>query len=179
MEGVMVRAALILVASIAFAQAQQQSPAETIQGSMDAQFAVNTWLDGMAEVELGNLARTHASDARVKQFAQRMITDHTKANEQLGGIARTEQVSLPTQLDGAHAALKRTLTGMTGQAFDREYMNAMVDNHKLAVASFEKQAAEGRDEPLKRFAAQTLPTLKDHLKMAEDIQHAVTGQSGE
>jgi putative membrane protein len=173
------RAVFVLAASIVFAPAQQQSPAETIQGSMDAQFAVNTWLDGMAEVELGNVAQTRASDSRVKQFAQRMITDHTKANAQLGSIAKTEEVSLPTQLDGVHAALKRTLTGMTGQAFDREYMNAMVDNHKLAVASFEKQASEGRDETMKRFAAQTLPTLKDHLKMAEDIQHAVTGQSRE
>src|SRR4051794_12779361 len=106
----MIRVSLVLVLTLAAAapsaaqtatqqvEQQQKSPAETSEGNRDADFATNTWLDGMAEVELGTLAQQNASDDRVKEFARRMIADHTKANQQLGEIAKREQASLPTQL---------------------------------------------------------------------------------
>lgn len=176
--------ALTLAPGVAAAQTSTQqieqehkSPAETSQGNRDGDFATNSWLDGMAEVELGALAQHNAGDARVKEFGQRMTTDHAKANEQLGAIATGEQMSLPAQLDGVHASLKRKLSGMKGEAFDREYMNAMVDNHRMAVKSFELEAASGKDEALKAFATKTLPTLKEHLRMAEETQHAVVPPS--
>jgi putative membrane protein len=152
---------------------KQPGEPQTVQGATDENFVVNTWLDGMAEVELGNLTQQRASNDQVKQFGQRMIADHTKANEELKPIAGRVNVTLPTSLDGMHAALKRTLQGLKGFEFDRRYMDEMVKNHRVAVSSFEQQAKTGNDGALKAFAQKTLPTLREHLKMAEDTLKAV------
>jgi putative membrane protein len=125
---------------------------------------------GMAEVELSKVAQTKAQNAEVKKFAQTMVTDHTKANDELKALAAKKSVTLPTELDAAHKSTLDKLKGLSGAEFDKAYVDAMVSDHDAAVDLFKKQAGDGSDGDLKSFAAKTLPTLEGHQKMIMGIQ---------
>jgi putative membrane protein len=133
-------------------------------------FATQAAVIGQAEIELGQLALQQAQDPGVRDFAQRMIKDHQVAAAKLTNIAGAEQLELPPALDAEHQALKEKLSGLRGAAFDREYAKAMLKGHDNAVALFEaaSQSAQMPSE-LKEFAAATLPTLKEHMQMAHEL----------
>jgi len=125
---------------------------------------------GMAEIELSRLAATKSQNAEVKKFAQKMIEDHTNANVELKQMAGKKNVTLPTALDAAHQAVKDKLSGLSGAAFDKEYVNAMVTDHEKTVGLFKTQADGGTDADAKAFAAKTLPKLQGHLDMIKGMQ---------
>ncbi|MCA1622661.1 MAG: DUF4142 domain-containing protein [Acidobacteria bacterium] len=125
---------------------------------------------GMAEVELSRLALTKAQNAEVKQFAQRMVQDHTNANTELKQLAGKKNVTLPTELDAKHKATRDELAKLSGAEFDREYVSAMVEDHQKDVNLFRMQSESGTDADAKALAAKTLPILQMHLKMIQDIQ---------
>jgi putative membrane protein len=135
----------------------------------DQTFVKKAAQGGMAEVELGKLATQKASSEDVKKFGQRMVDDHTKANDQLKQIAGTKGVTLPTELDSKDQALKDRLSKLDGEKFDQAYMKNMVRDHTKDVSEFRKESTSGKDSDLKSFASQTLPTLEDHLKEAKNI----------
>jgi putative membrane protein len=139
----------------------------------DTAFAKEAALGGMAEVELGNLAKEKASNNDVKQFGDRMVTDHSKANDELKQWASQKNVTLPTKLDQKHQATRDRLAKLSGAAFDREYMRDMVMDHQQDVAAFTRESKTGKDPDLKAWAGKTLPTLQDHLKMAKDTASKV------
>ena len=122
---------------------------------------------GIAEVELGNLAQQKAQNEQVKDFAARMVKDHSKANDELKSIANAKGVTVPAEMDKSAVKEKEKLEKLAGAKFDREYMDHMVKDHKQDVAEFKKQADSGKDPQIKAFAAKTLPTLQEHLKLAE------------
>lgn len=124
---------------------------------------------GEAEVELGKLAQEKAASPEVKQFGERMVNDHSKANDQLKEVVQKEGVTLPTKLDAKDAATKARLEKLSGEAFDRAYMKDMVADHTKDVREFKNEAKNGKDPDVKNFAAQTAPTLEDHLKEAKNI----------
>jgi putative membrane protein len=141
----------------------------------DSRFAMTAAEGGMLEVELGRLASTKAASADVKDFAARMVTDHSKGNAELTEIASGKNLMLPTQeqVKGKHQGMISKLEKLEGAAFDREYMSAMVKDHDKDVALFEKQAKNGRDAALRAFAEKTLPTLREHQKMAKQVRDKV------
>ena len=139
----------------------------------DKTFVEKAAIGGMAEVELGNLAQQKAASDQVKQFGARMVTDHSKANDELKQIASTKGVQLPSALDDKHKKDKDRLQKMSGADFDKAYMSHMVDDHKQDVAEFKKEANGGKDGDVKGFAAKTLPTLEEHLKLAQTTNDAV------
>jgi len=139
----------------------------------DKTFVEKAAIGGMAEVQLGNLAQQKAANDQVKQFAARMVTDHSKANDELKQIASAKGVQLPTSLDKKHQSDMERLQKMSGADFDKAYMSHMVDDHKTDVSDFKKEAGSGRDSDLKSFASKTLPTLEEHLKMAQTTNDAV------
>jgi|SRR4051812_54678 putative membrane protein len=145
--------------------------------SADQSFAREAAIGGMAEVDLGNLAKDKGSNADVKQFGDRMATDHGKANEELKQWAQQKKVTLPTEIDAKHKATRDRLAKLSGDAFDKAYMRDMVADHQHDVAAFKHEAASGKDPDLKAWAAKTLPTLQDHLKMAQDTA-AKVGAAG-
>jgi putative membrane protein len=104
----------------------------------------------------------------VRQFGQRMIDDHTKANDDLKGVATKYAITLPTDLDARHRAIVTRFSNMSGTAFDRAYMRDMVRDHQSDIADFEREANNGVNSDLKNWAAATLPTLRDHLRMAKN-----------
>ena len=138
-------------------------------GSHDAMFMREAAADGLAEVQLGRVALGKASSAQVKQLAQRIIDDHTKANQQLMDIAQRKNVSLPTEPMPMQKQEADRLQSLSGNDFDQAYAQAMVKDHRKAIKMFGMQSASGSDPDLKQFASTTLPTLKMHLQMAEQL----------
>jgi putative membrane protein len=137
----------------------------------------------MAEVELGNLAKQKASSSDVKQFGDRMVTDHSKANDELKKVAQKNNVQLPTELDAKNRATVDRLSKLSGDEFDKAYMKQMLTDHKHDVSTFKHVSTSAKDADVKQFASNTLPTLEDHLKLAEDTASkvgvaATTGTSG-
>lgn len=137
-----------------------------------------TWMDkaanaGNAEVEIGQLAQQKATNERVKNFAQMMVTDHSKANDDLKTIAGQKNVNLPTGMDEDHMKHKEELSKKSGADFDKAYINMMIDGHKKVIDHFEKAAKDATDPDVKNFASQKLPTIKMHLDSAQAIKKAL------
>jgi putative membrane protein len=149
---------------------KSQAGKESTVTAADAPFMRTAAMDGMAEVEHGRLAAQNAMNADVKQFAQRMVDDHSKAGDELKGLASQKKVTLPAELDAKHKAMQDKLSKMKGAEFDRAYIAHMVTAHQQAVALFEKEASGGKDAEAKAWAAKTLPTLQEHLKMARAVK---------
>jgi putative membrane protein len=145
--------------------------------SHDTTFIRKAAAGGLAEVELGQLAQEKASSPDVKKFGERMVTDHSKANEQLKQIAAQAHVKVPTQLDAKDKATKARLEKLSGEQFDQAYMKDMVKDHQKDVSEFERESKSAKDPAVKDFATQTLPILQEHLKEAQRLAPA-TG-SGE
>ena len=150
------------------AQAATGAKANGAVSAADRAFVREAAIGGMAEVELGNLAKEKASSDDVKSFGDRMVTDHGKANDELKQWASQNNVTLPTQLDAKHKATKDRLSKLSGAAFDKAYMKDMVADHKQDVAKFRSESKTAHNPDLKAWAGKTLPTLEDHLKLAQD-----------
>jgi putative membrane protein len=123
---------------------------------------------GQAEVALGQLAQAKATDSQVKAYGQMLVTDHSKANDDLMSIARTKSVTLPSDMSAAQKSTKDRLDKQTGAAFDRAFMNQMVRDHQNDIKEFE-QASKSSDPDVKAFAEKALPTLRHHLEEAQRI----------
>jgi putative membrane protein len=137
--------------------------------AMDRHFIHKAGQGGLAEVELGKLAAEKGQSDEVKKFGQRMVDDHSKANDQLKQLAESKGVTLPTDLSAKDKATKARLDKLSGEKFDRAYMNDMVQDHTKDVSEFKKESTTAKDSDVKNFASQTLPTLQDHLKEARSI----------
>jgi putative membrane protein len=138
--------------------------------SADADFMKKAAKGGKAEVELGQLAAQKATDPQVKEFANRMIRDHSKANATLSELASSKGVDLPGGKGLSNNTSAMHLKMLSGKDFDSAYVKMMVDDHKEDVAEFEKAAAGAQDPDVRNFASTTLPVLKSHLSMIEKIQ---------
>ncbi len=143
--------------------------------SMDKKFVMEAAMGGMAEVEMGRLATEKASSSDVKSFGQRMVDDHTKANDELKALANQKGIMVPAELSPKDKAMKDQLSKLSGDAFDRAYMKMMVKDHTKDVADFQKASSKGMDADVKGFASKTLPTLQEHLQMARDVNGKVSG----
>ena len=137
--------------------------------SADREFAMKAASGGLAEVQAAQLAEQRATSPQIKQFAQRMITDHTAANTELQQIAKQADISLPVQPTGKDAAEGQKLRGVTGSAFDQAYAQGQLQDHRETVELFQKEASSGQDPALKAFAQKTLPILQQHLQMVEAL----------
>lgn len=125
---------------------------------------------GMAEVELGRMAASQGLSKEVKAFGQKMVEDHSKANQELMALAAQKKVTLPPDVMPKHKELMAKLSKLKGAEFDREYVKAMVEDHEKDVTAFAATANNAVDADVKAFAAKTLPTLRMHLQMIKDIQ---------
>lgn len=144
------------------------STTSTISSS-DRKFIKDAAEGGMMEVELGRIAAQKGTDPDVKTFGQRMVDDHSKANDQLKQVASSKGVTVPTSLPPSKQKEIDSYNKLSGAAFDSKYVSHMVSDHKKDVAEFQKESKNGKDTDVKSFATNTLPTLQDHLKMIQDI----------
>jgi putative membrane protein len=147
--------------------------ADAAVDSADKSFIQNAYEGGLAEVKMGEMAQAKTGNAEVKAFAAHMVTDHSKANTELKTLADSKKVEVATDITTMAKAKSKLLDMKTGADFDKAYAEAMVKDHKDTVALFEKTANEAKDPDVKNWATQTLPTLKMHLSMAEELNKKV------
>jgi putative membrane protein len=155
-----------------------QSNTATVS-TTDRMFMNKVAQGGMAEVKLGQLATEKGASRPVKDFGQRMVTDHSQANDKLKSIASSKSVTLPDSLNAKDKALYDRLSGMSGDAFDKAYIDAMIKDHNEDIALFRKESKAGKDTDVQSFASMTLPTLQDHLRMAKEVASKVSGESAQ
>ena len=122
-------------------------PASAALSSADREFVQEAASGGMAEVQAAQLAQQRANSPQIKDFASRMITDHTQANTELQQIAQQESITLPSQPTGKDAAAAKKLSGLNGAAFDKAYSQDQLSDHQQVVALFRKEASRGRTRP--------------------------------
>ena len=179
----MIAAALMFPAGFASAASESTKAGESSKESKskitsgEERFMKEAASAGLMEVELGKVAAEKGSHQRVKEFGKRMQTDHSKANTQLKKIASSKGVDLPTEPSGEHKSTMDKLTKLSGAEFDREYMDAMVDDHKEDIEKFQTQADKGKDPELKKFASENLPILKKHLELAQSTEKQIKTES--
>ena len=124
---------------------------------------------GMLEVQLGQLAHQNASSQRVKDFGNMMVTDHSRANDELKGLAAANNITVSPTLLPDHQKHIDMMSKMKGVDFDKHYMDMMVNDHKEDIDEFKKEANSNNNNAFKSFAAKTLPTLQKHLDSAQAI----------
>jgi putative membrane protein len=154
------------------AQARTHGESSSVTVSGDGAFVREAALGRTAEIDLGKLAGDRALNDQVKALAQRMVTEHGQAGEELKSLAASKQITLPTSLDTKRQATHDRLAKLSGTRFDRAYVRAMLADHKKDVADFEHEASSGKDPAVRAWAARTLPTLQEHLKMAQELDKA-------
>lgn len=143
--------------------------------SSDYKFAEDANRANTEEINLAQLAAQKATDPSVQQYAQRMIQDHTKANQQLAQIVSQKGATLPSTTTTSQERETEHLAKLSGADFDKAYMEHMVKDHKKDVKEFQKAADNAKDPDLKAYAANTLPTLQQHLQTAETTEAALKG----
>lgn len=135
----------------------------------DSTFVMKAATGGMMEVEAGNAAQQNGMHDRVKAYGTMMVNDHNKANSELMALASGKNVTIPSTLPPDLQNHVEGLKKMKGAAFDKHYMEMMVNDHAKTIADFEKQANSGGNAELRTWAAKTLPTLRMHADSARAI----------
>jgi len=133
----------------------------------DSKFMTEIASAGMMEIQAGQIALQRGISQQVKDFGQEMITDHTKAGNELQALAQQKNVVLPTAISSVDQADIDKLNKIDSKDFDKTYMDMMVDGHKLVIDKFQGVINHPEDADVKTWAQNTLPTLQHHLEMAK------------
>lgn len=166
-----------IVVAIFFCAASSTSIAQNTDGSTRPSISASEFVEkagtaGLAEVEMGELGAQKATSGQVKAFAKQVVTDHTKANEQLVAATKGKGLEVPSSRSAMHKAMMdKFREADAGKDFDRDYMEQMVKDHKIDIELFETAADDVKlDGALRVYAKTTLPTLREHLKQAQTIE---------
>jgi putative membrane protein len=136
----------------------------------DAKFAVAAADGGMLEVALGKLAVEKGVSSEVKKLGAMMVTDHSKANDELKAAAKEKNITLPETMSDKSQKSVSDLTAKTGADFDKAYADLMVSDHKDDIDEFKKEAEKGNDAQLSSWAKNKVPLLEHHLMVAEQAK---------
>jgi putative membrane protein len=150
---------------------QPDLPSPGKGATSDSAFVMEVTAGGMKEVALGKMASDKAMNARVKEFAARMVTDHSKANSELQTLAGRKGWSVSKETP--KASDEQHLHAANGAAFDRAYMDTMVDAHAKTISRFEAYISSAGDSELKAWAQETLSTVREHHKLATEIRKSL------
>ena len=139
----------------------------------DSDFVKKVAKSNNAEVELARLAVKKGTSGEVKEFANQMMRDHSKANRELADLAAAKGMDIPKGTPLSEDVTAVHLKMLSGKSFDEAFVKAMVDDHKDAVSALEKASESAQDADVKHFASNMLPTLKGHLTKIEEISAEV------
>ena len=139
----------------------------------DYRFVINAARGGMTEVRLGDIAKQKASNQSVRDFAQRMVADHSKANDELKQIVSNKGAVLPAEPTRHENSEIEKFEKLTGRDFDKEYAEYMAKDHKKDLKEFQDAAKDCSDPDLRVFAQKTATVIEDHLRMAKEMETAV------
>ena len=152
------------------------APAATVAEG-DRAFVETAASAGLAEVAITQHTMDKAASGDVKKLAEHLNKDHSQANEELTRIASAKGIPVPASPESEKQADVNLLSALSGAELDRMVLAKLDQSHRASIKLFEREASEGSDPELKAFAAKTLPTLREHLKMVESA-HAATGDGG-
>ncbi|QDH73733.1 DUF4142 domain-containing protein [Brevundimonas sp. M20] len=148
----------------------------SVAGSMgamtSASFVSNAAIGGMYEVEAGRIAAQRSTNPRIKALGEKMVADHTKAGDALKPIAAAANLTVPTALDQRHQGLIDNLRGASDQDFDRVYLQQQEAAHNETAMLLENYGRMGDNDALKAWAAETLPVVKGHQGMVDQLDEA-------
>ena len=145
--------------------------------ALDKKFLHKAAEGGLTEIQLGQLASQKATRDDVKQFGQKMVTDHTQLNADLKPFADQMGVTAPTSLDAKDQALYDRLNGLSGPAFDKAYLMAMVKDHKQDTREFTAETKTTKDPQLKAAVQKGLTVVQKHTTMVEQLAKGSSSQS--
>ena len=154
-----------------------QTPGEKIGEKVDAaigqvaadpqQFIKTAYQENLFEVKAGQLAQQKAQGQQTKDFAQSLVQDHQQAIDQLKKLADQKNVTVSDQLDSRRQRMIDELSSLSGQDFDKRFMNQQVRTHKRAIALYQQAAEKNTDSEVKQWAQQNVAGLQHHLQMAQ------------
>ena len=136
---------------------------------MDKMFVRKALQGGLTEVQLGQLTLQKSDNSQVKEFAQRMVDDHTKLGEQMKPIAQQLGVGVPDQPSKKDRQLIAKMQALSGSAYDQAYIKDMVKDHKQDLSEFQTEASSGQDQTVKDAATQGSKVIAEHLQMAQQL----------
>jgi putative membrane protein len=182
--------AMLLCGSMAVAQANRDSGAQAGQtpgqnpsmdsqmngttqtgqpSAMDRVFVTKAMQGNMAEIQLGQLTLQKSDNQQVKEFAQRMIDDHTQLQDQLKPVAQQLGVAVPDQVSKKDRSTMTKLQALSGSTYDQAYIRDMVKDHKQDLSQFQMEASSGQDQTVKDAATQGSKVIAQHLQMAQQL----------
>jgi putative membrane protein len=144
-------------------------PAARQTNQADRTFVNAAAIGGLGEVDFGKLAAQNGASRAVKEFAQRMVRDHGAANDRLAALAKADGITLPDKLDEEHRNMRAQLEQLSGARFDQTYIRGQITDHQTTAQLFEYEIGSGQNTDLKAFASEILPTVLEHLRMAQGI----------
>ncbi len=148
---------------------------ETVSENLEdeSEFLVEAASGGLYEVEMAKLAQQKATSQEVKDLATHILEDHTAANDKLNQLAASKGISVPSAMADEEQRKFNQFNEMEAGEFDEDYIEQMVKDHKDDISDFEEAAQNLDDADVKSFASSTLPALKEHLSMAEQLEEKV------
>ena len=152
-------------------------PAADHSNTQDKLFVRQAALGNQAEVDLGKLADKKAASQPVREFAQHMIDDHGKSGDRLRKLGRGINANLPKELDPEHQSVRAKLEKASGKDFDVAYIGSMIQDHQRTANLLQWEISNGQNESLKKYAADTLPDVMEHLEMAKQQYSVLTSGS--
>jgi putative membrane protein len=172
----------LLFVGTAFAQQTSRSTksGQDMLSSNDRTFINNAEEANLAEIDTAKMIEQKTTDPAVKDFASLMVNDHTQASQKLATLAKNNSVTLPTEPSASERMQKTELQKLEGAKLDDAYIRDELQGHKQVISSFENEIEHGQDRAAKDYAEQTLPTLQDHIRIAEDIagKMSMSGKAG-
>ena len=147
-------------------------------GALDRQFVIEAAQGGMAEVSLGQMAAQRATSDEVKQYGQQMVKEHTQANKELLALATQKGLTPPKDMGPKYQAVMERMSQLPSESFDQAYMSeAGINGHLESAIVYQRQVQLGQDQDLKAFAAKILPTVREHLEMAQSMVEKGDGEN--
>jgi putative membrane protein len=146
------------------------SPDTSAQGMADHAFVSDAMQGNLGEIQLAQLAQQKSQSQDVKQFAQKLAADHSQMNQKwFEPEAKQLDISVPKGPSKKDKKLMSKLQGLTGAEFDKEYITAMVKDHKDDLKKFKEEAEASQDPTLKQVAQQGTGVITQHLQIAEKV----------
>lgn len=136
---------------------------------VDQQFMLTAASVGTAEVDMAELAERHAGDPAVKAYGRRLAQENTRINGELAQLAERKGVKLINAMDPANRTLYEELANLSGDLFDREYLLAQINIHRMGNGLYESEAQAGEDADVKVFAGRNAPSGIAHLQLAQAL----------
>ena len=157
-----------LCGMLMLASAGNASPKDTLDAA-DVSFVKTESAAGAADLRLAVLGVQKADRPDIKNFAEMLVTDHTKANRQLSALAVEKGVDVSAVTDPQQAAAFQKLEKASVANFDKEFLADLISGHMKCVSHFEAAAKGARNIDVQHWAARMLPTLKAHLAKAREL----------